>query len=71
MDTVGQTRSMVERCDVTTCVHNQAQQCQAGTITVAMVDGMAHCATFTSRDEATGIGSTEVRDRSMERRDEA
>lgn len=58
MDAANKTQSMVEHCGVTMCVYNQAHQCSAGRITIAFVDGMAHCATFTERDQISGIGST-------------
>lgn len=55
---MGNAHSMVESCDVTTCTFNQANQCHAGAIRVAMVDGMAHCATYTPRGGAMGVGSS-------------
>lgn len=70
MDSQRMNASTVETCDVTICAYNQDHNCQAGSISVSMVDGMAHCATFTHRDEATGIGSTEVQDESMSRSDD-
>ena len=49
--------SVVSECNVTNCLHNQEQQCVAGAIKVAFVDGMAHCATYSPREEGiTGGG---------------
>ncbi|GAB4208810.1 MAG: hypothetical protein OHK0022_38880 [Roseiflexaceae bacterium] len=71
MDAANRSQSTVERCGVTMCVYNQAHQCTAGSITVALVDGMAHCATFTERDQASGIGSTEAHEHTTARSGEA
>lgn len=52
--------SIVSSCDVTDCVYNQDHQCTAGAITVALVDGMAHCATYSPRQEGErggGLGT--------------
>ncbi len=49
--------SVVSECDVTDCLYNQDHQCVAGAIKVAFVDGMAHCATYSPRQEGeTGGG---------------
>lgn len=50
-------QSVVASCDVTMCTFNQQHQCRAGSIQVAFVEGMAHCATYTPREGAMGIGS--------------
>lgn len=50
-------QSMVSACDVTDCTFNKEQQCHAGTIRVALVDGMAHCATYTPSTGAMGTSS--------------
>jgi len=55
-------QSVVSSCDVTNCTFNQARQCNAGSIQVAFVDGMAHCATYTPGSGAMGLGSTDVAD---------
>jgi hypothetical protein len=53
-------QSVVGSCDVTSCTYNQQHHCHAGSIQVALVDGMAHCATYTPKEGAMGMGSTEV-----------
>jgi hypothetical protein len=63
-------QSTVEMCGVTMCSYNQAQRCTAGAITVDVVEGMAHCVTFTPREGAVGIGSTSVRDHTRTQHDE-
>ncbi len=55
-------QSVVSSCDVTNCTFNQERQCNAGSIQVAFVDGMAHCATYTPTSGAMGVGSTDVAD---------
>ncbi len=57
---MGSGTSMVESCDVTNCTYNRSNQCHAGAIKVAFVDGMAHCATYTPAGGAIGMGSTEA-----------
>lgn len=52
----GTGQSVVSACDVTNCSYNQAHQCTAGSIQVAFVDGMAHCATYAPSGGAVGIG---------------
>lgn len=54
----GTPQSVVGACDVTNCTYNQAHQCTAGSIQVAFVDGMAHCATYTPTGGAIGMGGT-------------
>lgn len=71
MERSQETQSIVEACGVTMCMYNQSQRCHAGAITVNVVDGMAHCVTFTPKDGATGIGSTSVQDQQRTRRDES
>jgi hypothetical protein len=56
----GSGQSTVSSCDVTNCTYNQARQCTAGSIMVAFVDGMAHCATYTPEGGAAAMGSTET-----------
>jgi prepilin-type processing-associated H-X9-DG protein len=51
-------QSMVSACDVTNCTYNRSNQCHAGAINVAFVDGMAHCATYTPTGSAMGVGSS-------------
>jgi len=53
-------QSVVAACDVTMCSFNQQHQCHAGSIQVAFIEGMAHCATYTPREGAIGIGSSDV-----------
>jgi hypothetical protein len=53
----GSSHSVVSACDVTDCTHNKEHQCHAGSIQVAFVDGMAHCATYHPSDSAIGSGS--------------
>ena len=38
--------SYVGECSVTVCRFNKMRRCYAGSIEVALVNGMAHCATF-------------------------
>lgn len=71
MDHNQQSQSTVERCGVTMCTYNQNHHCTAGSVTIDMVEGMAHCVTFTARDGATGIGSTSVSERTDARRDDS
>lgn len=54
-------QSVVASCDVTMCSFNQQHQCRAGSIQVAFVEGMAHCATYTPSEGAIGIGSSDMR----------
>lgn len=63
-------QSVVEACGVTMCTFNEERRCTAGAITVDVVEGMAHCVTFTPRDGAAGIGSTSVSDRAPAQHDE-
>ena len=56
----GSSPSMVASCDVTMCMFNQQHQCHAGSIQVAFVEGMAHCATYTPREGAMGVGSSSI-----------
>ncbi len=42
--------SYVGECGVTICRFNKARRCYAGSIEVAFVDDMAHCATFDSKE---------------------
>lgn len=53
-------QSVVSSCDMTDCTFNREQQCYAGAIQIAMVENMAHCATYTPSDGATGMGSTRI-----------
>lgn len=55
-------QSVVGSCDVENCTYNQARMCTAGSIQVTLVDGMAHCATYTPSGGAMGVGSTGVAD---------
>lgn len=55
-------QSVVASCDVTMCTFNQQHQCHAGSVQIAFVEGMAHCATYTPREGAMGIGSSGVHD---------
>ncbi|THF69995.1 DUF1540 domain-containing protein [Deinococcus sp. Arct2-2] len=50
-------KSLVSRCDATSCRYNEAMECHAGQIEVQMVMGemgaqMAHCMTFSPEDGA-------------------
>jgi hypothetical protein len=50
-------KSLVSRCDATSCRYNEDMQCHAGQIEVQMVMGdmgaqMAHCMTFSPEDGA-------------------
>jgi hypothetical protein len=54
-------QSVVGSCDVTNCTYNDQRRCTAGTIQIAFVDTMAHCATYTPQAGAMGMGSTETR----------
>ncbi|ANE43473.1 MAG: hypothetical protein JWQ08_2762 [Deinococcus sp.] len=50
-------KSLVSRCDATSCRYNEDMQCHAGQIEVQMVMGemgaqMAHCMTFAPEDGA-------------------
>ena len=47
---------MVAACEVSVCRHNSDGQCLAGTIHIAFVDGMAHCATFAPDDDSLAHG---------------
>jgi hypothetical protein len=58
----GTSQSVVGACDVTNCTFNKARSCTAGSIQVAFVDGMAHCATYTPGDGATGVSSDSMAD---------
>jgi hypothetical protein len=58
MENTPQPQSVVSACDVTDCTFNRAQQCHAGSIQVALVDGMAHCATYSPREGAMGTSSS-------------
>jgi hypothetical protein len=42
--------SIVGECDVTNCRFNRAHLCEAGSIRVEMVNGMAHCGTYDPKD---------------------
>jgi hypothetical protein len=58
--------SIVGSCDVTMCTYNQQHQCKAGSIQVAFVEGMAHCATYMPREGALGIGSDTTQQSSID-----
>jgi hypothetical protein len=58
----GTSNSVVSSCDVTNCSFNKARSCTAGSIQVAFVDGMAHCATYAPADSATGMTSDSIAD---------
>jgi hypothetical protein len=45
-----ETDSYVGECGVTVCRFNKSRTCYAGSIEVALVDGMAHCATFDPKE---------------------
>ena len=40
----------IGECGVTICRFNKARRCYAGSIEVALVNGMAHCATFDPKE---------------------
>ena len=54
--------SVVAACGVSACRNNQDGQCRAGTIHIAFVEGMAHCATFMpgDADEAVGVSGVSM-----------
>lgn len=61
----GENKSIVAACNVTNCVYNRSAECTAGAINVSFVNGMAHCATYSARedddytsDDAGRIGTT-------------
>lgn len=47
--------SMVGGCAATTCLYNLSRHCTAGAISVAFVNGLAQCATFTPREATNGL----------------
>ncbi len=42
--------TIVGECGVTLCRFNVSRQCRAGSVSIAFVNGMAHCATYDPKD---------------------